>query len=327
MSETQCCPVMDLQWTQRVIEDQLADVFFCASCGHVHRTETYAVPTRFPYEDRCVNCGGDLTLTEGAPDGYSPDPRFVRCTQCGLSAVEDRELHDRLAALHPEGDYLLASQALTNENRLVLALKLATAETRWGQDAIAGEIQRLAVLEGMNEYDHALDEAYEWADNDGCPPLVFGVIATLEAGVGNLDGSMQALERGLNIDPENYEWWADYAELNLHSDERPGALRAAAKAVHQPATEKRAIAVISEVGERFYGNGQFAEALGACSLAGDKQERYVGLAWLRARIAAVNQDTEYLVRWLEGTVALDPDHDEALEMLAPYKKRKGWFSW
>jgi tetratricopeptide (TPR) repeat protein len=325
MSQTQCCPVMDLQWTQRVIDDQYADVYFCASCGHVHRTEKYALSMRFPYEDRCVNCGGDLVLTQG--DEYRPDPRFIKCTHCGLSAVDDKALHDRLASIHPDGDYLLASEALADENRLVLALKLATAETRWGKDAIAGEVQRLAVLEAMNEFDRALDEAYEWADNKGAPSLVFGVIATLEAGVGNLGGAMTALERGLNIEPENTEWWADYAELNVHMDERPNALRAASKAVHDPTTEKRAIEVIAEVGERYYANGMFAEALGACSLAGDKQERYVQLAWLRARIAAVNQDTEYLVRWREATVALDPDHAEAQEMLAPYKRRKGWFRW
>ena len=70
-----------------------------------------------------------------------------------------------------------------------------------------------------------------------------------------------------------------------------------------------------------------AEALGACSLAGDRQENYSSLTWLRARIAAVNQDTEYLVKWLEETIRLDPNHAEAKEMLEPYKKKSGWFRW
>ena len=65
----------------------------------------------------------------------------------------------------------------------------------------------------------------------------------------------------------------------------------------------------------------------ACSLAQDKQEMYDGLAWLRARIAAVNQDTQYMVKWLEQTVALNPHHAEALEMLAPYQQKRGWFRW
>ncbi len=329
MSLIQCCAVMDLQWTPRVVDDQYADVYFCASCGHVHRTEKYAVNLRFPYHDRCVNCGGDLQLTpEAAAAGITePEPHMVRCAHCGLSAVEDKELHDKLAALHPSQDYLQASEALVEAGRYVLALKLATAQTRWGGDPVMGEVQRLAVLEAMNEFDRALDEAYEWSDNEGCPPLVFEVIAQLEAGVGNLRGAMTALERGLSLQPGNTVWWADYAELNVMLDERPGALRAAGKALADAGTEGRAIAVLSEIGERYYAGGQYAEALAACSLAQERQEHHVALAWLRARIAAVNQDTNYMVKWLEHTLALEPDHAEAQEMLAPYRRRRSWFSW
>ncbi len=326
MPDIQCCPTMDLQWTQRVIDDQYADVYFCASCGHVHRTEKYQVSMRFPYQDRCVNCGGDLEVT--APNVHVPDANQVRCRMCGLTAAEDKDLHDHLAALHPSGDYLKASMALVEDGRFVLALKLATAETRWGQNAIEGEIQRLGVLEAMNEYDRALDEAYEWSENEGCPPIIYGVIAQLEAGVNNLRGAMAALEKGLNLQPDNSQWWIDYADLMVHQDERPGALRAAAKAVGNPETEKRALAIIAEIGERLYANGQYAEALGACSLAGeDRQLKTWEIAWLRARIAAVNQDTNYMVKWLQVTTELKPDLQEAQDMLAPYKKKKGWFSW
>lgn len=325
MPELQCCPTMDLQWTQRVIDDQYADVYFCASCGHVHRTEKYLVSMRFPYQNRCVNCGGDLAVT--VPNVQMPDANQIRCTVCGLTAAEDKDLHDQLAALHPSGEYMKASMALADDGRYVLALKMATAETRWGQNAIEGEIQRLGVLEAMNEYDRALDEAYEWAENEGCPSVIFGVIAQLEAGANNMRGAMAALERGLNLEPENYQWWIDYADLQLHADDRPAALRAASHALRDPSLEKRALEIISEVGERLYANGQYAEALGACSLAGERQEKTWQLAWLRARIAAVNQDTTYMVKWLELTTELNPGLEEAADMLAPYKKKRGWFSW
>jgi tetratricopeptide (TPR) repeat protein len=330
MADTQCCPTMDLQWTQRVIDGQYADVYFCASCGHVHRTEKYPVPMGFPYQDRCVNCGGALQLTEMDPsdmDQPEPDARHYRCTGCGLTAAEDKELHDHLASLHPDGDYLAASVALVDNGRYVLALKMATAETRWGANPIEGEIQRLGVLEAMNEYDRALDEAYEWSNSPGCPALIYGVVAQLEAGAGNIRGAMVALEKGLNAEPDNAGWWMDYAELHLHLDDRPGALRAASKALHDPGQEKRALQVIVEAGERLYANGQYAEALGACSLAGDRQEKVADLAWLRARIAAINQDTNYMVKWLEIATTLNPEHKEAEDMLAPYRRRKGWFSW
>jgi tetratricopeptide (TPR) repeat protein len=315
---------MDLQWTQRVVDGQYADVHFCASCGHVHRTEKYSVSLRFPYHDRCVNCGGDLV--DASADG-NPTPTDIRCTQCGLTDLANRTLHERLASIHPDGTFLAASQALVDNGRYVLALKLATAETRWGEDPVAGEVQRLSVLEAMNEYDRALDEAYEWSEREGCPSLVWGVISELEAGSGNTGGVLTALERGLNLEPDNSDWWLDYAEVNLHLDDRPNAVRAASKALHDIRNEQRAVAVLAEIGERYYAAGMYAEALSACSVANERQERYVELAWLRARIAATQQDTNYLVKWLEVTVALEPNHAEAQAMLAPYKKRRGWFPW
>jgi tetratricopeptide (TPR) repeat protein len=325
MAQTECCPAMDLQWTQRVVDSQYADVYFCASCGHVHRTEKYMVAMRLPYQDRCVNCGGDLLVEGDVPEHRLPDPGQVRCSQCGLSGNEDRALHDRLASILPSGNYLEASAALVESGRNVLALKLATAEVRWGPEPVHGEIQRLAILEVMSEYDRALDEAHEWVANEGCPTLVWGVIAQLEAGSGNIAGALTALEKGISQEPDNTEWLIDYAELNLHLDDRPNAVRASAKALHDVRNERRAVAVIAEVGERYYASGMYAEALSACSIAGDRQEQYFELAWLRGRIAAINQDTDYLVQWLETAVRLDPDHVEARDMLAPYKRRKSWF--
>lgn len=311
---------MDLQWTQRIVERQYADIYFCASCGHVHRTEKYTIPLRFPYQGRCINCGGD----------QQESARGVQCTQCGKSALEDKALHDRLAQLHPSGSYLTAAQTLAQLGRHVLALKLATAEIHWGASPIQGMILRLQTLEALNEYDKALDEAHEWAEQPGAPTEVWPIIATLEASIGNLVGSVKALERGLNENPGNYEMWADYAELMVHLDERPGALRAVSHGIKAPETEirDRCVSVLCEVGERYYAGGQYAEALGACSLARELQEEYVELAWLRARIAATQQDTDYLVKWLEAVVKLNPEHAEAKAMLEPYKREKrGWFGW
>lgn len=319
MSQT-CCPVMDLQWTQRIVDRQYADIYFCASCGHVHRTEKYAIPLRFPYQGRCINCGGD----------QRESAQGLTCTLCQKTTAEDKELHDRLARLHPSGDYLAASQALAQHGRHVLALKLATAEIQWGRQPVQGMFQRINTLESLNEYDRALDEAYEWAEQEGAPIEVWSTIAALEASVGNIKGAITALERGLHKSPEHFSMWADYAELMVHIDERPGALRAASHVLRDPKREHevRGVAVLTEIGERYYAAGQFAEALGACSLARDLQEQYEELAWLRARIAATNQDLDYLVKWLEVTVTLNPEHSEAKAMLDPYKReKKGWFGW
>lgn len=319
MSQT-CCPVMDLQWTQRIVDEHYADLYFCASCGHVHRTEKYAIPLRFPYQGRCVNCGGD----------QRESAQGLACVQCGKTTHDDKDAHDRLARLHPSGDYLAAAEALGQAGRHVLALKLATAETRWGRQPVEGMLLRIATLEALNEYDKALDESYQWAEHGSAPLEVWGAIAALEASTGNIQGAVAALERGLAKDPANYGMWTDYAELMVHMDERPGALRAASHALKESGTEfePRAVAVVTEVGERYYAAGQFAEALGACSLTRELQEKYEALAWLRARIAAMNQDLDYLVKWLEVTVQLNPNHAEALAMLQPYQKTsRGWFGW
>ena len=89
--------------------------------------------------------------------------------------------------------------------------------------------------------------------------------------------------------------------------------------------------MIADVAERYYAGGQYAEAGSACSIAAGMQEQYVSLAWLRARIAAANNsEVSYMVRWLKATVALDPNHEDALRMLEPYlEKPKGnsLFDW
>jgi len=319
MSE-QCCPAMDLQWSQRQAgPEQYEDVFYCASCGHVHRAEQYMLPLRFPFNDRCVTCGGDQEMV---------GPNEVRCIKCGMNGHEDLEIHQKYAALHPDGNFLAAASALRDSGRYCLALKLATAAVKWGTDPIAAMTLRSSVLEALNLYDQALDEAYEWVERQGGPLDVWGIIANLEAGSGNLQGSINALERALKLDPDNHpEWWADYADIKIHIEDRQGAVQAAGHAIRSPETRDRAVAVLVEVGERFYAGGQFAQALGACSMAGEFQESYESIAWLRARIAAASDDTKYLVKWLETTIALNPNHQEAKEMLAPYQKPKGWFNW
>ncbi len=314
-----CCPAMDLQWSQRQNKPHYEDVYYCTSCGHVHRAERYLLPLRFPFNNHCVTCGGDQQLV---------GPNEIRCTQCGMTDEEDRAIHDKYARVHPQGDYFLAAEALKENGRYVLALKLATASIKWGPDPVSAMVLRNNILEALGMYDLALDEAYEWVERQGGPPLVWGLIANLEGAVGNLNGAIQALERAVLLDGDNHpEWWTDYAEIKLHIEDRQGAIQAAAHGLKSDATRDRCVAVLVEVGERYYASGQFAQALGACSIAGDYQEQYESLAWLRARIAAANNDTKYLIHWLEVTTQLNPDHQEAKEMLQPYKKPKGWFGW
>lgn len=322
---TRCCARPDIHWESRLIDGHYADVQYCRSCNTEHRTERYAVPMSFPHPGRCTNCSGEVVDVTGYA-GTSG----ARCAQCGLSPERDKAVHDELARLHPEHRYLVTAKALQESGRGVLGLKLATAEITWGQDPVAGMVKRLQLLELIGALEEAIEEAYEWAHLDGSPTLVWGIIAQLEASMGNLEGAVKALERGLAIEPDNAAWWTDYAELMNHRDDREQALRAAAKGLkgHE---KSRCIDVIADVAERYYANEQYAEAGSACSIAGAMQEEKVELAWLRARIAAANNsEVGYMVRWLKATVALDPDHEDARRMLEPYlEKPKGGslFDW
>ncbi len=313
-----CCPEMETLWAQQTVDPQhLADVLACAACGHVHRTEKYAVPLRFPRPGRCANCAGDQVEADAV----------YRCSSCGKSAQEDKQYHDRLAQIHPSKQYLAAAGALNESGRTVLALKLATAEIMFGEDPASAMFLRITLLSAMGLLDRALDEALEWSDLQGAPVEVHGLIAQLEAESGNLPGAIHALERGLKADHERWEWYCDLAEIHLEGDDRGNALRMAAKAIKNPETRKRALAVVLDVGERYYAAAMYAEALSACSTAHDLQESTFALAWLRARIASSQGDTQYLVKWLEIAVSLDPDHPEAHHMLESYRKKGGWFPW
>ena len=314
-----CCASMDTQWTQEVVDRQQADVYRCVSCGHVHRVEKYFTPLRFPKEGRCGNCGGD----------QKPNGSEWQCSVCGKTATEDRQYHEKLASLHPSRRFYTASEALHQAGREILALKLATAEVIWGDDPVAGMMLRLGILEAIGKVDQALDEAYEWIELPGAPVDIFGILAQLEAVSGNMAGAITAFERGLKLAPDRADWWTDLAEIAVHTDDRPFALRSAGNGlVHAVVPNReRCITVIAEIGERYYANQQYPEALSACSLANQYQEQYFEVAWLRARIAASQNDTAYLIKWLETAVKLNPEHKDALEMLEPYRKKAGWFGW
>lgn len=322
---TRCCSTPDLAWQPRDVEGQVADVQHCRSCGRVHRTEKYAICLKFPHPNRCVNCGGDLLQSGTAAGGL-----VVRCGACGLTPQADQQVHQQLAALHPSGRFLETARALADSGRHVLALKLATAEVRWGDHPVDGMVLRLHQLDELGLTETALEEAYEWSGLDGAPPVVHSLMAQFYASLGDLTAAQRALERGLSLFPQEIEWWADHAELMIHQDDRPAALRSATKGLAAEAVRARCLTVIMEVAERYYGGSQYAEAVAACSVAGALQETEAGLAWIRARVAATGTDTAYMVRWLEVVVALDPTNTDAQQMLAPYqrkeeKKPRFWF--
>ncbi len=267
-----CCEAPEPLWTQRVIEKQYADIFYCGKCGTVSASERYPTPLRlFPLSDaRCVNCGGERP--EGGP-----------CSACGLTFEEDQELHQKYADLHPSKRFVRAAKALEQGGRLTLALKLASAEIAWAEAWQDAWMTRIRIMGELGQVDRALDEGYEFASADGVPFEIYQLLVKLEVKAANYDGAVRTLQMGLKLRPDDPHLATAFAEILLERDDRSNAVKMARIGLHDPETEKRAVKVMGEVGEIYYTTDMYPEALGACSVCGPLQEKYEPLAWLRAR--------------------------------------------
>lgn len=320
MDAPTCCSTPDVRWKPTKVGDKYADVYACESCGHVYRTEQYAVPLQYPGFERCVNCGGAyLNDEQGNP---------LQCETCRLSPTKDKELHDALAAAHPEGDYLQGALVAGEIGRQVLALKLASGAVRWaGGDTTVARTVRLQALEAIGQIDRALDEAYEWAKL-GAPNVIWGLIADLEGGAGNIDGATRALAYAIEVEPDNLSLWTDYAELMALGGHRTDALESAKRGLVDVEYRHRSLQVIADLAQRDFDEGRPFDAMEALAYAGEHQQHNLPIAWLRARIQVHLDEVDEAIQWLEFVLALDANHAQAkaeLERLKPRKKR-GWFS-
>lgn len=311
-----CCSTPALAWAQSRVGERFSDILVCKSCQHIHKMESWLVPVDWPGVDGCVNCGGDLSLGPDTP----------KCRRCGLTPTKDRELHDGLAALHPERDYLSAALVAADLGRQVLALKLSSAAIRWSDDdPTVAHTVRLQALEGIGQLDRALDEAYAWGQSGGSS-LVWAIIADLERTANNPRAALEALRYGTTIDPSDMAMWLDYSETALGLDDRTQASRAAAEALRGEETRQGALAVLTALVEREAHDGNGVGARATAEIAGEWVEGQPALMYQLARVAAAESQSDEAVGWLEKTLKLQPDHAEAqAAMLALKPKKRGWF--
>lgn len=327
-AEEPCCEQPQLQWESRQIVDRFADVLACRNCRRTHKVEDWAISLILPQPDRCVNCGDPMSVDSSRSRHGLPE-RVARCEGCGMSSKDARKLHGKLARLHPSGEYMAAAEAAQEGGRGVLAFKLCTAHLAYVADWAPARAMRIRGLETLGLIEQALSEAWSWYD-DGAPSEVLSIIAGLEAARGNLDGTIDALERGLRVDPQNLAMWTDYAEIQAHFDDREGALVSASYGLGVKELAPRCLEVIAQVAERYYAEDQMELALDAVNRAGTAKQESESVAWLTARIAARLRQWEESQAWLEVTLRLNPEHRfarEALDRIKPRDSRKGWFGW
>ena len=333
MTAATCCDARELVWKSAKVGSRWSDMQLCSACGHITRMESWLVPVQRPTEHSCINCGGtcrerkQLSIT-ALPPGQKPRPTGPACDTCGFTPLEDRVHHEKLAELHPDRNLVKAAQAADAAGRFILSLKLATAELRWGEATDLATILRLQALFEMGLYDEAVEEAWEWAKHPDCETSVWPLIAAIEAERGDLKSSLAALKRGLEEDEEDLALWLDYAELLAHTDNRPNAANAAARALVEPELQPRALGVLADVARRYFDEQLTVDAIRICNLAGPMQSEYTPISWLRAQLAAEQNLHRSAMEWLHTTIRIDPEHPGAKQTLAEMRrpaKKTGWF--
>ena len=332
MATATCCDAQELVWRSAKVGSRWSDMQLCASCGHIHRMESWLVPIQRPTDDSCINCGGTLRQAthlsiEILAPSERPRPSAPKCTTCGFTPAEDRLHHEKLAELHPEGSLLEAAQAADAAGRFIMSLKLSTAALRWGSSTNRATVLRLQALFEMGLYDEAVEEAWVCSTQPDHETSMWPLIAAIEAERGDLKSALAALERGLEHDQDDLELWLDYAELLAHTDNRPTAANAATQALEEPSLQHRALGVLAEVARRYFDEGLTVDAIRICNLAGPLQSEYAPISWLRAQLAAEQNLRDSAMEWLRTTIRIEPEHPDArqtLEAMRPIKKSR-WF--
>ena len=324
-----CCAHPKPVWSaRRSGEHQYADTLLCGGCGTIHESESFLVPVLLPGPGRCLNCGAPLepdTLVEDDPTHSG-----FRCEQCGLHDRETLQMHQELAEeIAPNAILLEAALAALDVGRQVRALKLASAALRDNPDSAEARAVRLQTLEGLGYGESAVREAWRWAQERDAPDVAWTITADLERTSGNIEGALRAMQRLLRRAPGDRDLWMEYAELLLEGDERATAIDAAAHGLADDEHRDAALAIIAEIAQRCVNDGQLDHTRKAFETAGDFGARHAGLVWVRAQLAAREQNLEEALRWLQRTLDLDPTYreaKEALERIKPPDKRR-WRFW
>lgn len=321
-----CCDNPKPIWTARRTPEGYSDSQICGSCGTVTEAYTYKIPVLIPTPERCLNCGSALepdTVLEG-----DDEPLAFHCDTCMLSDAEANAQHEAWAAM-VDPEMPAAAMQLMDSGRVVLALKVASAVLRDDRDHLEASAVRLQALEFLGYGDTAAAEARDWTKRPTAPDESWSILATLEANQGNVAGALRALQRYLRKAPNDAATWIEYSELLFHTGDRLNALSSAQHAVSDEAQRGRALSLINEIVNLYLADKDPQTALKAIEYAGDFSLGHAPLLFARASTAALQEDLDKAVQWLERALEVDPNHVEAqqaLERIKPSGKKR-WTLW
>ena len=303
---------MALQYRSATQDGRASDTLICQGCAHIHETGAWPIPVTPMRANRCVNCGGTVRR---------------RCDGCGRTVEEDRAAHYTLAALMATRSLSDAARGAWSEGRVALAMKLASGAMAWessdSHDMTSIRTVRIRALQALGLEHPAYEDVLRWIDHGG-PTDAWRLLADMEATSGNIEGVLSALEGALAAEPGNLATWTDLAEMLAHLDRRDQALQAARSGLSDARLRHRCMDVLADIGERYYHEGDIAQAQRSALTAGAHAQTSASLTWLMARVEAQHGNREAAMSWLEHVLEINPDHSQAraaLDEIAPPSQR------
>ncbi|HJN74742.1 MAG TPA: hypothetical protein QGF58_12490 [Myxococcota bacterium] len=302
------------------MRNQPVDLYVCDRCKYVLAEEDWHLPLDPPEPGSCRNCGGIR--------------RKGRCARCGLTAMEDAEVHQELRALiDQDTDYLVAASVASDAGRKLLALKLATAACHEGHDQDVGRLFRLSLLQDLGELAAALSDCKHWIRGGGAESAVAWAVYG-EMLLNNLrqGEATEAFRTALRLDPEDHLTRARLSR-HLYAMGRYAQAREGAQSVLQqiPDGEPATIArdVMSEYALHLMRRGDLVavrDVLGAAGAAHiELSARMLALeAWLLWEDGRLDPAKQRL----REAHRVDPDDPLVGELKGPLGvKRWSWWTW
>jgi len=321
MSDDRCpeCRKGTLSWDTRRVRNQPVDLYICSRCQYVLAEEDWHLPLDPPEPGSCRNCGG--IRRKGA------------CGRCGLTAMEDAEVHEELRALIGAEDYLVAASDAADTGRTLLALKLATAACHESADVEVGRLFRLSLLQDLGELGAALSDCKQWIRGAGAKSAVAWAVYG-EMLLNNLrqGEATEAFRTALRLDPDDHMTRARLAR-HLYAMGRYAQAREGAQSVLGALQDGEPVVLAREVladyALHLMKQGDVVAVRDVLDSVGethvDASARFIAMeAWL-----AWDKGREQEARdRLRDAYKLDPDDELVGELKVPLGiKRWSWWTW
>lgn len=322
MAEDRCpeCRKGTLSWDTRRVRDQPVDLYVCDRCQYVLAEEDWHLPLDPPEQGCCRNCGG--IRRKGA------------CARCGLTSMEDAQVHQELRALiDARADTLVAASIAADQGRKLLALKLATAACHEREGEDVGRLFRLSLLQDLGELSAALSDCKQWIRGSGAESAVAWAVYG-EMLLNNLrqGEATEAFRTALRLDPEDHLTRARLSR-HLYAMGRYAQAREGAQSVlqHGPDGEPAHIArdVLSEYALHLMRQGDLVAVRDVVAAVGeDHAARSARLLALQAWLLWEDGQLDPAKQRLREAHDVDAEEPLVDELKGPLGvKRWSWWTW